>query len=140
MSKKVSKDKKEFSRNIAEMRNDELRRATNLVGPHRDDFIFVINNYELRKFGSQGQHKTFQIALRFGEFFYLLDKLGKKPIFLLDDVFGELDTFRAGKISEFLEDVGQAFITLTDFAKLDKLNFKTSANVINIEMGKVSYA
>ena len=89
-------------------KNAELSRAVNLVGPHRDDFLFKINNYDLKKFGSQGQHKTFQVALKFGEYFYLKNYLGKTPIFLMDDVFGDLDSGRAKTISSFLKEIGQA--------------------------------
>ena len=103
-----------FENALYENRADELRRAANLIGPHRDDFIFELNDKELRKYGSQGQHKTFQIALRFGEYFYLKEKLNKSPMFLMDDIFGELDTYRSKKISEYLKEVGQVFITMTD--------------------------
>jgi len=54
-------------------------------------------------------------VLRFAEFFYLKDKTGNIPLFLLDDVFGELDAGRAAAISNYLSTVGQAFYTLTDF-------------------------
>ncbi len=130
----------QFRQALQERKNDELRRASNLVGPHKDDFIFTINNFDLRKFGSQGQHKTFQIALRFGEFFYLKDTLGKTPIFLLDDVFGELDAFRAKKISEFLTDVGQAVISMTDFSNFDGLTKSDADKVINVLNGEITYA
>ncbi len=130
----------QFRRELKLRREDELRRAKNLVGPHKDDFIFAINGFDLRKFGSQGQHKTFQIALRFGEFFYLKDTLGKTPIFLFDDVFGELDTFRANKISEYLTEVGQAIITMTDFSNLDKLSVSKSSKVIKVFNGEIAYA
>ncbi len=132
--------KDEFYKKISEAREDELRRATNLIGPHRDDFIFKINEMELRKFGSQGQHKTFQIALRFGQFFYLQDTLSRTPVFLLDDVFGELDSFRAGKISEFLTEVGQAFITMTDFSRLERLQKNDSDKIIEVNNGTIAYA
>jgi DNA replication and repair protein RecF len=127
--------KKRFSEELIALREDELRRGVNLVGPHRDDFIFYINNLDLRRFGSQGQHKTFQIALRFAQFFYMKEKLSKTPIFLLDDVFGELDSFRAGKISSCLSEIGQAFITMTDFTKIDELNLLTNSKVIKIKNG-----
>ncbi len=120
---------------------DEIRRATNLVGPHRDDFIFEINGISLKSYGSQGQHKTFQTMLRFAEFFYLKDKTGKSPLFLLDDVFGELDAERVGAISDYLSTVGQAFITLTDFGNISFLKIGKEDRVIKISMdGKVSYA
>lgn len=120
-------------------RNAELRRCVNLVGPHRDDFIFIVNEKELRKFGSQGQHKTFQIALKFAQFFFMKDKLEKEPVFLMDDVFGELDNFRADKTSSFLREIGQTFITLTDFTKYSELVNKESDLIIAVEKGKASY-
>lgn len=120
-------------------REDELRRAACLVGPHKDDFIFEIDNKNLKTFGSQGQHKTFQVALRFAEYFYLKDKTGKSPLFLLDDVFGELDTTRSIRISENLRKVGQSFITLTDFTNLSYLQKQETDSVINISKGNVYY-
>lgn len=129
-----------FRREINNRRIDELIRAANLVGPHRDDFIFKINDFELRKYGSQGQHKTFQIALRFGEFFYLKDVLGKTPIFLMDDIFGELDTYRSKKISGYLREIGQAFITMTDFNNIESLEITERDKIIRVENGAVVYA
>ena len=111
----------QFRKQIDAKREDELRRATNLCGPHRDEFVFLINDMNLKNFGSQGQHKTFQTALRFAQFFYLKERTGKTPIFLLDDVFGELDKDRSQKISEYLKNIGQAFITLTDFTNFSFL-------------------
>lgn len=129
-----------FRQELVVMREDELRRGTNLVGPHRDDFIFSINGLELKRFGSQGQHKTFQIALRFGQFFFMKEKLGKTPIFLMDDVFGELDSYRAGKISEYLSQIGQAFITMTDLTKTESLNINAENILIKVNNGKAAYA
>ena len=128
-----------FYRTLTELREHELRRAKNLVGPHRDDFIFKINDRELKKYGSQGQHKTFQISLRFGEFFYLKDYLNKTPIFLMDDVFGELDAYRAESISNYLKDVGQAFITMTDLSNFKFLNKADDDLVVNVDSGAAVY-
>ena len=122
------------------VKNDELRRARNLIGPHRDDFEFFIDRLELKKFGSQGQNKTFQIALRFSQFYYLKDKLNITPIFLMDDVFGELDSFRAERISNYLGEIGQAFITMTDFSKLERLNQSENDLVFNVKDGHVNHA
>ncbi len=137
------KDKEEieevFKREIDKNRQNELRRTQNLIGPHKDEFLFKINDIELRKYGSQGQHKTFQIALRFGQFFFLKDITGRTPIFLMDDIFGELDAFRAGKISEYMKEVGQAFITLTDFSNFDYLHKSEEDLLVNVENGEVKY-
>lgn len=132
--------KDEFNQLIIEKKEEEIRRAVNLVGPHKDDFIFSVNGINLRTYGSQGQHKTFQTALRFAEFFYLKDSTGKTPIFLLDDVFGELDAYRAGKISKYLKEVGQAFITLTDFADFSFLAKEEKDLIIKLDNGNIIYA
>lgn len=130
-----------FERLLDQREEDEIRRGTNLVGPHRDDFIFEINGISLKSYGSQGQHKTFQTVLRFAEFFYLKDKTGNSPLFLLDDVFGELDAERAVAISEYLSTVGQAFITLTDFGNISFLKMEKEDRVIRLSTeGKVAYA
>lgn len=126
-----------FRDELMRQRENEIRRATNLVGPHKDDFRFTINGISLRDFGSQGQHKTFQVALRFAEYFYLKNKLGKNPFFLLDDVFGHLDKERSQKISEHLGDLGQAFITLTDLSDITNFQKTTKDCVIEIKAGEV---
>ncbi|MEK6553247.1 MAG: DNA replication and repair protein RecF, partial [Bacteroidota bacterium] len=129
-----------FREELNDLREDELRRGTNLAGPHRDDFIFYINDLELKRFGSQGQHKTFQIALRFGQFFFMKEKLGKTPIFLMDDVFGELDVYRSGRISRYLSQIGQAFITMTDLTKTEGLDMGKENLLIKVNNGKAAYA
>ncbi len=120
-------------------KEEELGRGKNLVGPQKDDFIFFINKIPIRKYGSQGQHKTFQIALRFGQFFYLKEKTGRTPIFLMDDVFGDLDVFRAGKISSYLKEIGQAFITMTDFSNFKLLKNFENEKIIKIKKGEVIF-
>ena len=129
-----------FANLLEERQEEEIARSRNLVGPHKDDFIFEINNIKLKNFGSQGQHKTFQTILKFAEYFYLKDKAGNKPLFLLDDVFGELDAIRAASISNYLGLVGQAFITLTDFGNLSFLKSDASDKLIRLTInGEVLY-
>ncbi|MFO7446256.1 MAG: DNA replication and repair protein RecF [Ignavibacteriaceae bacterium] len=132
--------KERFAELLNSRKEEELRRASNLTGPHRDDFVFEINDINLRTYGSQGQHKTFQVVLRFAEFFYLKEITGKTPIFLLDDVFGELDANRAARISGYLRNVGQAFITLTDFTNFSFLKTYPEDLVLNINNGSIIYS
>ena len=129
-----------FFEELQKLKEVEIIRAKNLVGPHRDDFVFYIDDIELRKFGSQGQHKTFQIALRFGQFFYMKDKLSRKPIFLMDDIFGELDTSRAYRISKYLKQIGQAFITMTDFSRLEEIERDEEDLMVKVTEGSTAYA
>ncbi len=124
---------------LREKREDEIRRAQNLAGPHKDEFVFSINGINLRTYGSQGQNKTFQVVLRFAEFFYLKEITGRTPVFLLDDVFGELDAKRSSRISKYLKNVGQAFITLTDFADFSFLSREKSDAVLKLNGGSISY-
>jgi DNA replication and repair protein RecF len=130
----------EFERLLEEKKGEEIARGTNLVGPQRDEFIFHIDGHNLRTFGSQGQHKTFQVVLRFAEFFYLREITGTEPIFLLDDVFGELDAKRAAKISEYLTEIGQAFITVTDLSDFSFLKRNETDKVIKLHKGEAIYA
>ncbi len=135
----INRDKNiedQFKEKLQKRRNDELKRCTNLVGPHRDDFMFKINDLELKKFGSQGQHKTFQIALKFGQFFYIKELINDNPVFLMDDVFGELDTFRSERISEYLKNIGQSFITATDFSDVSRIAKNFNSAIFNIKQGK----
>lgn len=130
-----------FEQMINQRAEEEIRRGINLVGPHRDDFVFDINGLNLKNYGSQGQHKTFQTVLKFAEYFYLKDKMKNAPVFLLDDVFGELDAERAKSISNCLSSVGQAIVTLTDFGNFSFLKIGNGDRVIKMSSsGEISYA
>jgi DNA replication and repair protein RecF len=95
-------------------RNEEFQRGSSLVGPHRDDLVFSLNNGGIRRFASQGQHKTMLVALKVAEFFYVRERCGEQPIFLLDDVFSELDEERRASILNLVDGIGQSFISTTD--------------------------
>lgn len=93
---------------------EERRRGTTLIGPHRDDLLFRINGISVQHYASQGQHKTMLVALKIAEFFYLRERRQEVPLFLLDDVFSELDERRARSLLETVSSLGQTFITTTD--------------------------
>ena len=88
-----------------------LQRTT--VGVHRDAVDFEMNGYPLKQYGSQGQQKSFIIALKLAQFDVLLEEKGFKPILLLDDIFDKLDDERIGKLVDLIEKhkFGQVFIT-----------------------------
>ncbi len=136
----VLNTEKKFRDLLMSKKVEEKKRAANLVGPHRDDFVFILDEVELKKYGSQGQHKTFQISLRFAEFFFLKHLTGKTPMFLLDDVFGKLDSKRAHKISNYLRKVGQAFITVTDLSDFSFLDINDEDKIIKVREGREVYA
>lgn len=88
-----------------------LQRTT--CGIHRDDFLFLLNKGELKKFGSQGQQKSFLISLKLGEFQTIAEKKGLKPVLLLDDIFDKLDDDRIHHLMKLVAKgmFGQLFIT-----------------------------
>ncbi len=85
------------------------------VGIHKDDLSFEIENYPIKKFGSQGQQKSFLIALKLAQFEFVKKQSGEKPILLFDDIFDKLDETRVAKIIEMVNnnEFGQLFISDT---------------------------
>lgn len=83
------------------------------VGVHRDDILFSIGGYPLRKYGSQGQQKSFLIALKLAEYRLLSEHVGDKPILLLDDLFDKLDMRRVSQLLRLVggDMFGQILIT-----------------------------
>jgi len=85
------------------------------VGIHKDDLIFEIATYPIKKFGSQGQQKSFLIALKLAQFDFLKEQSGVTPLLLLDDIFDKLDENRVAQIIGLVDDenFGQLFISDT---------------------------
>lgn len=103
-----------------EKKSAELATGMTLTGPHRDEFACTINGHDLRKFASQGQHKTYLVSLKLAEFFYVKERCNETPMLLLDDIFSELDEHRAAKLMEFVGDISQTFITSTTLNSFDR--------------------
>ncbi len=85
------------------------------AGIHKDDLSFEIDHYPIKKFGSQGQQKSFLIALKLAQFEFVKKNSGENPILLFDDIFDKLDESRVEKIIEMVNnsDFGQLFISDT---------------------------
>ena len=93
------------------------------VGIHKDDLSFEIDNFPIKKFGSQGQQKSFLIALKLAQFEFLKAQSGLKPILLFDDIFDKLDETRVAKIVEMVNNdtFGQLFISDTHAERTEKI-------------------
>ena len=93
------------------------------VGIHKDDLIFEIESYPIKKFGSQGQQKSFLIALKLAQFDYLKTESNSSPILLLDDIFDKLDNKRVKQLIQLVNNklFGQIFISDTDFERTNKI-------------------
>ena len=125
---------------ISRLAKVEQARGSSLAGPHRDDIAFMLNSVPIREFASQGQHKTFLVALKIAEFHYMKDKLSETPAMLLDDVMTELDYTRASKATRAISELGQSFVTTTDMVSLDEhLLDMHSAKIHFVKDGNVFY-
>lgn len=101
-------------------RDRVLERTT--TGIHKDDLVFTIEGMPLKKYGSQGQQKSFLIALKLAQYSYLTTKKGFKPLLLLDDIFDKLDDIRTRKLMQMVsdDDFGQIFITDTSTRRVEE--------------------
>ncbi len=108
-----------FEAQLSELLSKNLNKDKALqytsVGTHKDDLIFEIEQYPIKKFGSQGQQKSFLIALKLAQFDFLKQESGVAPILLLDDIFDKLDEQRVAQIVGLVDDehFGQLFISDT---------------------------
>lgn len=102
-----------LSRQLGAKMNDEIRRGTSLIGPHRDDIRFDLDGMEAEAYGSQGQQRSIVLALKLTELKCLTAKLQEPPVLLMDDVMAELDPDRQRLLVEHIHPDSQVFITTT---------------------------
>ncbi len=110
--------KQDFAVELAQSRARERSYRMTLVGPHRDDLQFLLNDKSAAQFGSEGQKRTLAIALKMAQAEYLTGIHGSAPVLLIDDVMGELDAKRRSGFLPLLEQArktsGQVFMTATE--------------------------
>lgn len=120
-------------------RHDEIVGHTS-TGPHRDDIALRLDSMDARKVGSQGQCKTFTIALRLAQYDVLLHTSKLKPMMLLDDIFDKLDASRVERIMNLVtaDDFGQIFVTDTNRTHLDEIMGRTAGDyrLWSVEQGE----
>ena len=127
--------------NDATERDQSLRYST--IGIHKDDFIFKLEGYPVKRFGSQGQQKSFAVALKLAQFDFTRDKIGMKPILLFDDIFDKLDPGRVQQIIQLVDNdsFGQVIITDTEPERIRRTFEQTaiSHRVFEISDGSVDF-
>jgi len=98
------------------------------VGIHKDDLLFEIDGYPIKKFGSQGQQKSYLIALKLAQFDFIKNQAKLKPILLLDDIFDKLDDLRVAQIIDLVnrDEFGQLFISDTHPERTEEVVKKTN--------------
>lgn len=101
-----------FGLEIAAREDEEYRRGFSLVGPHRDDLSFLIDGFEAKRFASHGQQRSAVIALKAAQIQYYHQKK-EKPLFILDDIFSELDEKRRQQCFALFNDAEQILLSIT---------------------------
>lgn len=112
----------------------EADQATTLIGPHRDDLIFYLNEIPVQTYGSQGQQRSTVLSLKLAEIELMKLSTGEYPLLLLDDVLSELDDDRQTHLIKAIENKVQTFITTTSLDGI-KQQFINEPVVIPIEKG-----
>ncbi|WP_442602511.1 DNA replication/repair protein RecF [Paenibacillus sp. KN14-4R] len=127
----------QFMVKLTKIRDQELRRGATLLGPHRDDMRFYINDKEVHTYGSQGQQRTTALSLKLAEIELIHEEVGEYPLLLLDDVLSELDEFRQTQLIRTFQNKVQTFITTTSLESvhLDRLN---DSSVFYVQSGNVT--
>lgn len=127
---------------LVESRPRDLVLGYTSRGIHKDDIEFSLSGYPIRRFGSQGQRKSFVIALKLAQYHYLTEHNGLKPILLLDDVFDKLDKLRGDNLISLVagDEFEQIFITDTNRDRLKMVLSQTHNDyrVFGVEGGQVT--
>jgi len=132
-----------FSEVLKESLEKDRRSHYSNVGSHKDDLKFGIGDeHPLKKFGSQGQQKTFLIALKLAQFDLVKEVTKKVPVLLLDDIFDKIDDVRVQHLMQLVSDhnFGQIFITDTHSERIERIfeEITDSVKVFHIEKGEVN--
>ncbi|HAW72707.1 MAG TPA: DNA replication and repair protein RecF [Flavobacteriales bacterium] len=127
----VDDEEVDFKQHLVNAQSDDRRLRRSTVGIHKDDVRFELAGHPLKRFGSQGQQKSFLIALRLAQRAHIQEATGVQPILLLDDIFDKIDEKRVQALMAHVTavDFGQVFITDTDLGRIPELFAATGADV-----------
>jgi DNA replication and repair protein RecF len=109
-----------LKRKLGERRRRDLHLGATSVGPHRDDIAIYLDGVPMRTFASQGEAKSAALAIKFAVYDYLSERIGERPLLLLDELASQLDASRAASLLQILPDLGQVFVTTARREELRK--------------------
>jgi DNA replication and repair protein RecF len=131
-----------FEEGLLQNRKKDLYLQRTSFGIHRDDYQFILAGGDLKRLGSQGQQKSFVIALKLAQFEIMRDRKKFKPVLLLDDIFDKLDDFRIARLLEMIKNdqFGQLFITDARPDRTSSLlkQVNAAATIFTVQNGKIS--
>jgi len=125
-----------YKNSLNNIKKQEIYRGTTLLGPHRDDIQFNINDINAQSYGSQGQQRSIALSLKLAEIELIYDETGEYPILLLDDVLSELDQKRQTHLLNTIENKVQTIITTTNTDGIDEKTL-LRASIFRVKNGTV---
>lgn len=125
---------------LAEFRDKERRQRQSLVGPHRDDLALAVNGLAAGDFASEGQQRTLALALKLAQGKALAGARGQLPLYLIDDIFGELDPGRRNAVLRALPSDAQKWITTTHLGWLDGAEGFAGMSMFAVRAGEIVHA
>lgn len=128
--------KNHLEKKIAANQNRELYRGVSLIGPHRDDLQFFVNDYDVQTYGSQGQQRTTALSLKLAEIELIKQEVGESPVLLLDDVLSELDDYRQSHLLNTIQGDVQTFVTTTSVEGIAHETIQ-QAELFHVEQGAI---
>ena len=137
----VSEDATEIEARMLAAQDEDRRLRRTTVGVHKDDVVFTLGEHAMKRFGSQGQQKSFLVALRLAQLAFIEQATGVKPILLLDDIFDKIDEKRVEALMKRVTNgaFGQVFITDTHLGRIPEMFSATGADVrvFEVRQGEV---
>ncbi len=128
-------DEISFLERLREKRFIDLKYQSTSVGPHRDDISFIVNDIDIKKYGSQGQQRTVALSLKLAEIELVKRIIKDNPILLLDDVMSELDSTRRDALLSYISDI-QTIITCTGYDDFIKERLSID-RIYKVSQGKI---
>lgn len=125
-----------FRQALSQTRRREIGQGVTLVGPHRDNLQFQVNETDMSRYGSRGQQRTVALSLKLAEAKYIYAQVGDAPILLLDDMLSELDQSRRHHLLAFIVPFEQVLITATDLDHFEP-SFLDQATHFRVKQGIV---
>jgi DNA replication and repair protein RecF len=126
-----------FRERLRQLRREEIARSQTTIGPHRDDFQFLVDGVDLNVYGSRGQQRTATLSLKLAEVAFMVRVVGERPVLLLDDVMSELDAARREYLEEVVAADGQVVLTTTDWDNYSP-QFRAGARLLQVQQGIIS--
>ncbi len=132
----MAEAKQHYLEQLREIRRKEILQGVCLLGPHRDDLEFMVNNVNMLTYGSRGQQRTAALSTKLAELAYMHNLTGDEPILLLDDVFSELDHLRREYLLRQVLQHQQVLLTSTDLGGFPP-EIVTQAHIYSVVNGEI---